>query len=82
MEEFEVAIKQLKCKKEPGPDGVTNDMIKHFGPAAKKPLLGLFNETWKNGTVPALWKKKPPSSQSIKKVKTRKSLTVTAPSAS
>ena len=57
MKEIEAAIKQLKCKKAPGPDGATNDMIKHLGPAAKKTLLDLFNESWKNGTVPALWKK-------------------------
>ena len=30
MKETEVAIKQLKCKKAPGPDGVTNDRIKHW----------------------------------------------------
>ena len=71
MKDIEAAIKQLKCKKAPGPDGVTNDMIKHLGPAAKKTLLELLNKSWKNGTVPALWKK-PPSSQSIKKAKTRK----------
>ena len=57
MKEIEAAIRQLKCKKAPGPDGVTNDMKKHVGPAAKKTLLELFNESWKNGTVPALWKK-------------------------
>ena len=55
--EIEAAIKQLKYKKASGPDGVTNDMIKHLGPAAKKTLLEYFNESWKNGTVPALWKK-------------------------
>ena len=54
---IEVIIKQLKCKKPPGPHDVTNDMIKHFGPAAKKTLIELFNETWKTGTVPALWEK-------------------------
>ena len=46
-------------------------MTKHLGHAAKKTLLELFNESWKIGTVPALWKKKPPSSQSIKTAKTR-----------
>ena len=35
------------------------------------------NDSWKNGTVPALLKKKPPSSKSTKKVKTRKTQTVT-----
>ena len=44
MKEIEAPIRQLKCKKAPGPDGVTNDMIKHLGPAAKKTLLELFNE--------------------------------------
>ena len=58
MKEIEAAIEQLNCKKAPEPDGVTNDMIKHFGPAARKTLLELFNELWKNGTVPAVWKKK------------------------
>ena len=65
MQEIKVAIKQLKRKKSPGPDSVTYDVIKHFGPAARKTLLELFNESQKNYTVPALWKK-PPSSQSIK----------------
>ena len=58
MKEIEAAIKQLKCKKAPEPDGVTHDMIKHLRPAHKKTLIELFNESWKNGTVPALWGKK------------------------
>ena len=57
LDEVEAAIKQLKCKKAPGPDGVSNDMIKHLGPLAKRTLLELFNESWKTGTVPATWKK-------------------------
>ena len=52
MKEIEVAIKQLKCKNTQRPDDVTNDMIKNFGPAARKTLLGLFNKQWKTGTVP------------------------------
>ena len=56
-------------------------MIKHLEPAAKKTLLELFNELWKNGAVLAL-RKKTPSSQSIKEIKTRKTQIVTAPSAS
>ena len=35
MDELEEAIKQLKNKKSPGPDNVSNDMIKHFGEKAK-----------------------------------------------
>ena len=60
--EIEAAIKQLKCKKAPGPDGVTNDMIKHLGPDMIKHSLSPsttepFNESRKNGTVSALRKK-------------------------
>ena len=57
MEEVELAIRQLKYKKTPGPDGVTNDMIKNFGLLTKRTLLKLFTESWKTGTVPAMWKK-------------------------
>ena len=57
MEEVELAIRQLKCTEAPGPDGVTNDTIKNFGLLTKRTLLKLFNELWKTGTVPAMWKK-------------------------
>ena len=32
-------------------------MIKNFGLLTKRTLLKLFNESWKTGTVPAMWKK-------------------------
>ena len=57
MDELEEAIKQLKNKKSPGPDSVSNDMIKHFGEKAKSTLLRLFNESWRQGKVPSSWKK-------------------------
>ena len=57
QEKVEAAIRQLKSKNAPGPDGVTNDMIRHLGPLPKKTILALFNESWKTGSVPALWKK-------------------------
>ena len=57
MEEVELAIRQLKCKIIPGSDDVTNDMIKNFGLFTKRTLLKLCNESWKTGTVPAMWKK-------------------------
>ena len=37
MGELEAAIRKLKPKKAPGPDGVSNDMLKHLGPVAKIP---------------------------------------------
>ena len=56
MEEVELAIRQLKCKKALGPDGVTHDMIKKFGLRTKRTLLKLCNESLKTGTVPVMWK--------------------------
>ena len=55
-DELEAEIRTLKTKKVPGPDGVTNDMILHLGPSAKKAILALLNKSWKSGTVPAVWK--------------------------
>ena len=49
-DELEAEIRTLKTKKAPGPDGVTNDMILHLGPSAKKAILALFNKSWKSGT--------------------------------
>ena len=57
MEELESSLKVLKTKKSPGPDEVTNEMLTHLGRTAKKKLLQLYNSTWKNGTIPEIWKK-------------------------
>ena len=38
-DELEAEIRTLKTKKASGPDGVTNDMILHLGPSAKKAIL-------------------------------------------
>ena len=48
---------EIRTKKAPWPNGVTNDMILHLGPSAKKASLALFNKSWKSGTVPALYEK-------------------------
>ncbi|KAK3774368.1 hypothetical protein RRG08_049024 [Elysia crispata] len=34
----------IKPKKTPEPDGITNDMLRHIGPAAKKTLLVIYNK--------------------------------------
>ena len=57
MDELISAIKALRCKKAPGPDGVSNDMIKHFGPNTKHTLLKIINRSWRTGAVPSAWKK-------------------------
>ena len=56
MQELRSSIKKLKSKKAPGPDGVMNDMLRHPGSAAKNILLRIFNQSWKQGRVPDIWK--------------------------
>ena len=56
MYELNSAIKNLKTKKSPGPDGITNEMIKHLSILAKEILLSLYNHSWKVGTFPNKWK--------------------------
>ncbi|KAK7106533.1 hypothetical protein V1264_017781 [Littorina saxatilis] len=43
LRELEEALRKLKQKKAPGPDGISNDMLKHLGPGAKRFLLSIYN---------------------------------------
>ena len=54
--ELQHALRQIRCKKAPGPDGIHNEMLKHLGPQAKKFLLDVFNQSWNQGKVPKQWK--------------------------
>ena len=56
LRELEEALKKMKKKKAPGPDGITNEMLKHLGPGAKRTLLHIYNQSWSTGTVPTIWK--------------------------
>ena len=56
ISELNSAIRNLKPKKAPGPDGVSNDMLKHLGLIARKTLLEIFNRSWNKGLVPEVWK--------------------------
>ena len=56
MAELRKAIKKLKKKKSPGPDGITNEMIMNLGNIALNKLLDIFNLSWRNGDVPQIWK--------------------------
>ena len=56
LRELEEALRKLKQKKAPGPDGITNEMLKHLGPGTKRLLLSIFNQSWFTGTVPTGWK--------------------------
>jgi ribonuclease HI len=52
MSELKRAIWKLKSRKSPGPDGVSNDMLKHLGPRARACLLDLINDSWASGESP------------------------------
>ncbi|KAK3772626.1 hypothetical protein RRG08_006757 [Elysia crispata] len=54
--ELEDALKTLKDKKSPGPDKITNEMLKHMGAKAKSKLIGLYSNSWKEGIVPQKWR--------------------------
>ena len=56
MGELQKAIRKLKKKKSPGPDGITNEMLMHLPQASLQKLLDIFNLTWEKGDVPQQWK--------------------------
>ena len=56
MGELQKAIRKLKKKKAPGPDGITNEMLMHLPSASLQKLLDIFNLTWEKGDVPQQWK--------------------------
>ena len=56
VQELERAIAKLASKKAPGPDKITNEMIKHLGPKAKQILLKFINKTWEEGRLPSQWR--------------------------
>ena len=54
--ELDAALATLQLKKFPGPYKITNEMLLHCGPAAKKTVLQLINGSWRTGTVIQIWK--------------------------
>ena len=54
--ELDAALATLQLEKSPGPDKITNEMLLHLGPAAKKKLLQLIDDSWKTRSVPQIWK--------------------------
>lgn len=57
MAEMDKQLEVLKLKKAPGPDGITNEMLRHLGPAAKEELLQVFNASWQSAEVPWEWRR-------------------------
>ena len=56
IHELKCAIRQLKNKKAPGKDDISNEMIRHLGSLAKQKLLDIYNHSWNTGTFPTSWK--------------------------
>ena len=56
LHELQVALKRLKTRKSPGPDGITNEMLKHLGNTAIVKLLEVLNSSWENGTLAQIWR--------------------------
>ena len=54
--ELDTTLDTLQLKKSSSPDKITNEMLLHLGPAAKKKLLQLINDSRRTGTVPQIWK--------------------------
>ena len=49
MKELKDALKKVKTKKAPGPDGITGEMLKHLGACSRAVLLKIFNHSWMKG---------------------------------
>ena len=56
LTELQKSLKRLKCRKAPGPDGVTNEMLKNLGNRAMLKVLEVFNLSWETGTLPQIWR--------------------------
>ena len=56
LHELQSALKKLKARKSPGPDGVSNEMLTHLGSAAQCKLLEIFNSSWEKGKLPQVWR--------------------------
>ena len=50
------ALKKLRPKRSPGPDGITNEMLIHLGSAAVCKLLQIYNHSWEQGVLPQTWR--------------------------
>ena len=53
--EFDTQLKKLPMKKEPGLDGIHNEMLCHLSTRGQEALLSLFNLCWEQGATPNSW---------------------------
>ena len=49
IKELKDALKKMKTKKAPGPDGITGEMLKYLGACSRAVLLKIFNHSWIKG---------------------------------
>ena len=56
-EELKEALKHLKAGKASGLDGISVEMIKHFGPTTISWLLSLYNNCAISLKIPKIWRK-------------------------
>ncbi|KAG0422028.1 hypothetical protein HPB47_002120 [Ixodes persulcatus] len=58
ISEFEVAetLRDLKTKSAPGPEGVTNKMLRNLSNEAITGITKYINECWRQGQLPRQWK--------------------------
>ncbi|XP_075744322.1 uncharacterized protein LOC142803100 [Rhipicephalus microplus] len=54
--EVKRVLATLNCRSAPGPDGVTNKMLKHLDDDSIEFLTDKINEIWRNGLIPKSWK--------------------------
>ncbi len=53
MEELNTALKNIKLKKSPGPDGLLPEVLVHGGNNLRSLLLKIFNAFWVTESVPS-----------------------------
>ncbi|XP_075543106.1 uncharacterized protein LOC142576707 [Dermacentor variabilis] len=56
VEEVRTVLHNLKSKSAPGPDGISNKLLKNLDDRSIKYLTGEVNATWRDGVVPEQWK--------------------------
>ena len=54
--ELQRALKKLRPRRSPGPDGITNEMLIHLGRTAVCELLQIYNPSWEQGVLPLIWR--------------------------
>ena len=56
MTEMNKELDSLPDKKAPGPDKISNEMLKNLGNKAKSKLLEIFNNSFSSSNVPQNWR--------------------------